>query len=50
MFDEDIAARVRRISDGKTFVLGLAELKATDRKSKNYRLIDDYAIWFVNSR
>jgi hypothetical protein len=48
--DEDISAHVRRISDGKEFVLGLAELKATDKRSQNYRLLDDYSIWLVNSR
>ena len=47
---EDIAARVRRMSEGKKFILGLAELEATDKKSPNYQLIDDYAVWFVNSR
>jgi hypothetical protein len=47
---EDIGAKVRRISDGKIFVLGLAELKATDKKSINYQLINDYAVWFVNNR
>lgn len=47
---EDIAAHVRRISDGKEFILGLAELKAADNTSPNYQLIDDYAVWFVNSR
>ena len=50
MFNEDIAARVRRKKDGKEFVLGLAELKATDKKSRNYQLIDDYAVWLVNCR
>jgi hypothetical protein len=50
MFEDDIPAHVRRISDGKLFILGLAELKATDRKSPNYQLLDDYAVWFVNSR
>jgi hypothetical protein len=50
MFEEDIAARVRRISDGKRFDLGLCELEATDQNSQNYELIRDYAIWFVNSR
>ena len=49
-YDEDIAAHVRRISDGKEFVLGLAELKATDRKSKARQLIEDYGCWFVNNR
>lgn len=47
---EDIGAHVRRVSDGKKFVLGLAELRATDRKSKNYQLLDDYSVWFVNNR
>lgn len=47
---EDISALVRRKSDGLQFCLGLAELKATDRKSENYRLLDDYAVWFVNNR
>jgi hypothetical protein len=50
MSDEDIAARVRRISDGREFVLGLAELEALDKHSRNYQLLDDYAVWFANSR
>jgi hypothetical protein len=44
------AAHVKRIKDGKEFVLGLAELKATDKKSANHQLLDDYAVWFVNNR
>ena len=47
---EDIGALVRRKSDGRRFCLGLAELEATDRKSANYQLLDDYAVWFVNNR
>jgi hypothetical protein len=47
---EDIGAIVRRKSDGREFCLGLAELEATDRKSANYQLLDDYAVWFVNNR
>jgi len=50
MFDEDIVAHVKRKSDGKEFALGLAELKATDEKSCNFQLIDDYAVWLVNNR
>jgi hypothetical protein len=45
---EDIGARVRRKSDGREFCLGLAELTAVDKKSKNYQLLDDYSVWFVN--
>lgn len=49
-WDDDIGARVRRISDGKKFVLGLAELKAVDKKSQNYQLLDDFSCWLVNNR
>ena len=48
--DEDIAAHVRRISDGKKCVLGLSEIEATDRQSPNYQLLDDFSCWFVNAR
>jgi len=47
---EDIAAHVRRKSDGKEFVLGLAELKATDKKSRNFQLLEDFAVFLVNNR
>jgi hypothetical protein len=43
-----IMVNVRRVSDKKTFVLPLADLKATDKKSQNYELLDDYSTWFVN--
>ena len=48
--DEDIGARVRRISDGKMFLLGLSELKAIDKKSKNYQLLNDFSVWLINNR
>ncbi len=47
---EDLAGRVRRKSDGKEFHLGLAEIKAVDKHSLNYQLLDDYSVWFVNNR
>jgi hypothetical protein len=50
LFNEDLGARVRRISDGRQFVLGLAELKAIDTASPSWQLLEDYAVWFVNSR
>jgi len=49
-WEDDIGAHVRRISDGKKFLLGLSELKATDKISGNYQLLDDYSVWFVNNR
>ena len=47
---EDLAGHVRRNSDGKEFYLGLAEIEAVDKKSKNYELLNDYVVWFVNNR
>jgi hypothetical protein len=41
---------VRRLEDGKTFVLPLADLKATDQQSLNYQRLHDYSVWFVNWR
>ena len=48
--DYGIYVEVTRVSDNKKFDLPLADLKATDRKSKNYRLLDDFSVWFVNYR
>jgi hypothetical protein len=47
---EDLAGQVQRKSDGKEFYLGVAEIEAVDKKSKNYQLLDDYVVWFVNSQ
>ena len=48
--DEDIGAHVKRKSDGKEFWLGLSELKAVGRKSRNAQQLDDFSMFFVNSR
>ena len=50
IWQNDIAAHLKRISDSKEFVLGLSDLKAIDKKSENYQLLDDFSVWFVNSR
>jgi hypothetical protein len=49
-YDEDygLFAYVVRIPDKKRFQLPLADLEAIDIKSKNYQLLDDYSVWFVN--
>ena len=49
-YGEDFGAKVRRICDGKCFLLGGAEIQAIDKKSRNYRLLNDYAVWFINNR
>src|SRR5712691_8950314 len=48
--DSGLLVHVRRVSDKKTFLLPLADLEATKKKTKNYQLLDDYAVWFVNWR
>lgn len=50
MFHDDISAKVRRISDGKEFILGLAELKACDKNSPDRELMHAFSVWLVNSR
>lgn len=45
-----LLAKVKRVSDKKSFELPLADLKATEEGSKNYRLLDDFSVWFVNWR
>jgi len=47
---DGIFVHVQRVSDERKFVLPLADLKSTDRKSKSYQLLDDYSVWFVNNR
>lgn len=48
--DDGILVNLRRISDRKKFTLPLADLKATDKKSLSYEILDDYSVWFVNWR
>lgn len=48
--DEDLEGRVRRLSDGREFYLGIAEIKAEEEGSRNHQLLHDYAVWFVNNR
>ena len=45
-----ILVNVKRVSDKKKFTLPFAELEATDERSKDYQLLDDYSVWFVNNR
>jgi hypothetical protein len=47
---DGLAVKVKRVSDSKRFVLPLANLKATEKPSKNHQLLDDYVVWFVNWR
>ena len=46
--DEDLAAHVRRTSDGREFVLGLSELKPVAGASPNAQLIEDFSTWMAD--
>ena len=46
--ETQIFVKVKRVSDNKKFELPLDELKAVDKKSKNYGILDDYSVWYVN--
>ena len=48
IYEVGILVNVKRVSDKRKFVIPLAELEAGDKKSKNYQLLDDYSVWFVN--
>ena len=47
---DGLLVNVKRTSDQKKFRLPLADLKATSENTKNYQLLDDYSVWFVNWR
>lgn len=46
--DEDIFVKLKRIKDNKEFEIGLDWLKCINPKNRNYLLIEDYAVWYVN--
>jgi len=43
-----LIANVIRTTDKKRFQVPLCDLKSTNKKSKNYQLLDDYSVWSVN--
>jgi hypothetical protein len=43
-----IKIKAKRISDKKTFIIGLDELKPIDKTTENYAIIDTYVKWYVN--
>jgi hypothetical protein len=46
--EHDLLAIVKRISDGKSFEIGLSWLTTKPEKGKDYQLLDDFATWVVN--
>ena len=45
---DDIIAKIRRVSDGQTFQMGLSWLRCVDKKSPDYVTLNDYSVWYVN--
>ncbi len=48
MEENDLIARVRRLSDDKHLYIGLSWLTTKNRESKDYQLLDNFATWAVN--
>ena len=46
--DEDITAKVRRLSDGRVFEIGLSWLCCENEESDAHTLLDDYGVWHTN--
>ncbi len=44
----DLIARVKRLSDGKKFKIGLSWLTTKKKKTEAYQVLDDFATWIVN--
>jgi hypothetical protein len=45
---EDIMAKLKRVSDGKQFEIGLSWLCCTEENSVIHLLLDDYGCWHTN--
>ena len=45
---EDIIAKVKPLSDGRVFEIGLSWLCCENEESDAYTLLDDYGVWHTN--
>jgi hypothetical protein len=48
MEEDDLLAKVKRLSDSRVFEMGLTWLTTKVEKGKDYQLLDDFATWQVN--
>jgi hypothetical protein len=46
--EHDLIAKVRRLSDGIKFEIGLSWLTTKKKRTATYQLLDDFATWVVN--
>ena len=45
---DDVTAKIRRISDKRTFTIGLSWLTTEKEEGMEYQALDDYATWHTN--
>lgn len=45
---DDVSGKIRRISDGRMFTIGLSWLTTVNEDIPEFQILDDYAIWHVN--
>jgi hypothetical protein len=48
MEENDLIAKVRRLSDRKIFTIGLSWLTTVAEKGNDFQLLNDFASWVVN--
>ena len=46
--ENDLIVKVKRLSDGRVFEIGLSWLTTEKNKGNDYQLLDDFATWVVN--
>jgi hypothetical protein len=46
--EDGILVEIQRLTDQKNFTVNLYELEAVDEESASAKLLNDYAVWFVN--
>jgi hypothetical protein len=46
--NDEIIAKVKRLSDQKIFRIGLSWLECIDFEKENNQLLNDYSVWHVN--
>jgi hypothetical protein len=46
--ENDLIARIKRLSDQKIFEIGLLWLTTEDEKCAEFQILDDFASWVVN--
>jgi len=46
--DDDICAKLKRLTDLTIFEIGLSWLECVDTAAENHQFIKDYVIWYLN--